>query len=79
MGCGCQKKAIGSEGAKLPAAEEIVRHCDVCILLDGDYSPKETTYCYICDKFLCAKCKANWWRRVCAALQVALYGKEEAQ
>lgn len=45
----------------------IVRHCDVCLILDGNTSPKEVKYCKLCDKFMCEPCRKNPARRMAAA------------
>lgn len=44
----------------------IVRHCDVCFLLDNDIQPKEVRYCSLCDKFMCEPCRRSPWRRLWA-------------
>jgi hypothetical protein len=46
----------------------IARHCDVCYLLDGDMSSKDTKYCSLCDAFMCEPCRKNYWRRTGAAV-----------
>jgi len=45
----------------------ISRHCDVCMLLDGDMRPKDVRYCKLCDKFMCEPCRKNPLRRASAA------------
>lgn len=30
--------------------------CDICILEDGDYTPKDATYCAPCKVWKCSKC-----------------------
>lgn len=45
----------------------IVRHCDVCYLLDGNTSPKEVKYCALCDAFMCDTCRVSLFRRSLAA------------
>lgn len=45
----------------------IVRHCDVCFLLDGNTQPKETRYCKLCDAFMCEPCRTSYFRRALAA------------
>jgi hypothetical protein len=44
------------------------RHCDVCMLLDGDMSPKEVLYCKLCNAFMCEPCRRNNWRRAGASI-----------
>jgi hypothetical protein len=44
------------------------RHCDVCMLLDGDTTPKEVMYCKFCDAFMCEACRRNNWRRTGATI-----------
>jgi hypothetical protein len=46
----------------------VVRHCDVCVLLDGDKTPKPVQYCRLCDAFMCDPCRKNKWRRAGAAV-----------
>ncbi len=72
----CGKIAVGLAEQAVPAdlqakmgrSETVVRHCDVCFLLEGDTTPKETKYCRWCDKFMCEKCRTNHWRRAGAAV-----------
>jgi hypothetical protein len=40
--------------------------CDVCEILDGDSSVKETAYCGICDAHICNKCRPDFGRRALA-------------
>jgi hypothetical protein len=42
--------------------------CEACWRLDADASDKTIAYCGFCDAWLCADCRASWWRRVRAAL-----------
>jgi hypothetical protein len=51
----------------LSTGAPLIRHCDVCLLLDGDRRSKEVTYCKLCDKFMCAACNRNPLRRAAAA------------
>jgi hypothetical protein len=44
----------------------IVRHCDVCYLLDGNTQPKEVRYCKLCDAFMCEPCRTSMFRRTLA-------------
>jgi hypothetical protein len=37
--------------------------CDVCRLLDADVVLKYCVYCKLCDSWLCANDKTDWWRR----------------
>jgi hypothetical protein len=46
----------------------VVRHCDVCVLLDGNATPQPVQYCKLCDAFMCASCRKNYWRRLGAAI-----------
>lgn len=40
--------------------------CDVCKILDGDDTPKEVTYCHLCNAHLCAKDRKSIVRRLMA-------------
>lgn len=41
--------------------------CDVCVLVHDRHEPRETTYCVLCDSWLCQECKGAWtWRAVAA-------------
>jgi hypothetical protein len=68
----CEQVAVGASGATIPTAitpsSVVIRHCDVCFLLDGDKSPKEVMYCKLCDKFMCAACRPNMRRRSAAVI-----------
>ena len=73
--CGQLEVGIESSGSipnefkeKMGRGSVIVRHCDVCYLLDNDASPKETMYCSLCDAFMCDACRRNKWRRMGAAI-----------
>jgi hypothetical protein len=46
----------------------VIRHCDVCFLLDNDLTPKETMYCKMCDAFMCTPCRNSKWRRLGASI-----------
>lgn len=46
----------------------MIAKCDVCDLVDGDYSEKNVTYCPRCDANLCQRCFWNPIRRARAAL-----------
>lgn len=39
------------------------RECDVCVLVDGDHTPKAVHYCSTCDAFICDTCTPNLARR----------------
>ena len=71
--CGKAQIGIDSSIPNVPKNEvlfrngPVVRHCDVCLLLDGDQRSKEVTYCSLCDKFMCASCRRNPLRRAAAA------------
>lgn len=58
---------IRNEDSRPVFSGVIVRHCDVCFLLDGDTRPKETRYCKLCDAFMCERCAMSKWRRTMAA------------
>lgn len=46
------------------AAESVmVMLCDVCVLVDGDYSPKPVQWCQECQAWICAQCWPNLFRR----------------
>lgn len=72
----CNQIAVGVKDDSLIPADlkaqlgrtSVVRHCDVCFLLHGDLSPKQVTYCKLCDKFMCETCKRSPWRRAAAAI-----------
>jgi hypothetical protein len=71
----CGQVAVGMDDTvptdlrnELGRGSVIVRHCDVCFLLDGNTSPKETMYCKLCDAFMCEPCRRNKWRRMGAAI-----------
>ena len=40
--------------------------CDVCRILDGDETPKEVTYCHLCDAHLCKRDRKSFIRRALA-------------
>jgi hypothetical protein len=75
----CGQRAIGMGAATPPVAVEaakdgIVRHCDVCAILDGNYQPKLVRYCQTCDKFMCAVCRGSAYRRGLAFFSWKLSG-----
>lgn len=41
----------------------MMRACDVCTLVDGDETPKETGYCGICRAHMCEPCRDDTPRR----------------
>lgn len=48
-------------------APQDLKVCDVCRLLRGDLTLKETRYCHLCDAEICAVCFPNVdWRGVAA-------------
>jgi len=51
-----------------PVSGENLRECDVCVILDDDHKPKVVTFCPLCGKWLCKRCKKSP-RRVPAALK----------
>lgn len=44
------------------------RECDVCVILDDNHTKKPCTFCPLCKKWLCKRCKKSP-RRVPAALK----------
>jgi len=43
--------------------------CDVCRLVDKDYSIKECGFCPMCDSYICTKDNNRWDRRLIAAIK----------
>lgn len=43
--------------------------CDVCRLVDGDMTPKNCSYCGLCDSWICPEDQNRWDRRARAFLR----------
>jgi len=50
--------------------------CDVCRLLDGDYSVKLCDFCRRCEAWICKACQRNPARRIKAAFMQQMYERK---
>lgn len=47
----------------------MMRACDVCVIVGGDHTVKDTKYCSLCDSWLCDDCRGRYDLRMIAALK----------
>jgi hypothetical protein len=48
-------------------ADPVKRPCDVCVLVDNDWSHKACKFCSMCGAWMCDGCRGNAPRRALAA------------
>ena len=46
--------------------------CDVCKIVDNDFTHKEVFYCKECNAYICTDCKCNYLRRGIAMIKSKL-------
>jgi len=74
--CNSQVGAVDPAAAPtLAKMGTVARHCDVCLILDGNRSPKEVQYCKLCDKWMCEPCRKSPFRRALAMFSYKLKSK----